>query len=126
MAVAYVDTSALLAIKLGDSPGGEVATHLESYTTLVASNLLEAETQAAFYRDGVAFDREILVGIEWIIPDRPLARGFEAVLAPGYLRGADLWHVGTALYLAQDPTSIAFITMDLRQQAVAETLGFQI
>jgi hypothetical protein len=91
----------------------------------LSSNLLEAETRAAFHREGLEFDAETLVGIEWVFPDRPLTQEFETVLATGYLRGADLWHLATALYLAQDPAEIAFVTLDVRQEAVAEALGFQ-
>ena len=42
----------------------------------------------------------------------------------GYLRGADLWHVAAALFVAHEPGSIAFLTLDRRQRAVADTLGF--
>ena len=125
MSVAYVDTSAVLAIGLGDSVGGRVTTRLGTYSSLLSSNLLEAETRAAFHREGLEFDAETLVGIEWVFPDRPLTQEFETVLATGYLRGADLWHLATALYLAQDPAEIAFVTLDVRQEAVAEALGFQ-
>ncbi len=125
MSVAYVDTSAVLAIGLGDSVDGRVTTRLGTYSSLLSSNLLEAETRAAFHREGLEFDAETLVGIEWVFPDRPLTQEFETVLATGYLRGADLWHLATALYLAQDPAEIAFVTLDVRQEAVAEALGFQ-
>jgi hypothetical protein len=110
---------------LGDSQGGQLATRLEAHSSLLSSNLLEAETRAAFHREGVNFDADTLVGIEWVLPDRPLTQEFEIVLAAGYLRGADLWHLAAALYVAQDPTQIAFITLDVRQQAIAEALGFQ-
>ena len=50
----------------------------------------------------------------------------EAVLASGYLRGADLWHVAAALYSFPDPRTATFLTLDNRQREVAEALGFQI
>jgi hypothetical protein len=47
------------------------------------------------------------------------------VLSAGYLRGADLWHVATALYLRTDLPDIDFLTLDQPQRAVAATLGFK-
>ena len=125
MSVAYVDTSALLAAMFGEPAGVQVATRLEAHTSLISSNLLEAETRAACCREGVEFDVETLANIRWILPDRPLTREFETVQAAGYLRGADLWHVAAALYVAQNPREIAFITLDAQQQAVVSALGFQ-
>ncbi len=125
MSGAYVDTSAFLATTWGDSAHDQVATRLEAYSTLLSSNLLEAEVRAAFAREGLDFDAETLADIEWVTPDRPLSHELETALAAGYLRGADLWHVATALYVAPDPGEIAFITLDARQQAVVLALGFQ-
>ena len=48
------------------------------------------------------------------------------VLETGYLRGADLWHVATALYVSPQSGSLSFATLDARQSAVAEAFGFQI
>ena len=50
----------------------------------------------------------------------------ENALRAGHLRGADLWHIATALYVAPDPFSIAFATLDQRQAEVAAALGFQV
>ena len=125
MTVAYIDTSAFLATALGESAGGQVAARLDTLSSLVSSNLLEAEVRAAFFREGVEFHPGILAEIQWVTPDRPLTRELEAVLAAGYLRGADLWHLATALYLAPDPSSITFVTLDARQRYVADALGFQ-
>ena len=47
MKVAYVDTSVLLAIALGEREGTAARRRLESFDLLVASNLLEAELRAA-------------------------------------------------------------------------------
>ena len=46
------------------------------------------------------------------------------MLNAGYLRGADLWHVATALYVTPEPGEISFITLDRRQRNVAMALGF--
>ena len=46
------------------------------------------------------------------------------MLSAGYLRGADLWHLASALYLAGNPRNLPFITLDERQEVVARKLGF--
>jgi hypothetical protein len=46
------------------------------------------------------------------------------VLAAGYLRGADLWHLACAAWAAAEPGSTDFLTFDLRQREVARDLGF--
>jgi hypothetical protein len=47
------------------------------------------------------------------------------VLDAGYLRGADCWHVATALYVSPEPSRLSFLTLDERQRDVARTLGFR-
>lgn len=63
----------------------------------MSCNLPEAEMCGAFARRELGFDAAAPSDIEWIIPDRSLTREFEVALAAGYLRGADLWHLATAL-----------------------------
>jgi len=87
---------------------------------------LEAELRAALSREGVADDGSILGRLSWLLPDRPLSAEIGAVLAAGYLRGADLWHLACALYLSPDPREVAFVTLDQQQGAVAAALGFRV
>lgn len=126
MSVAYVDTSALVAIAFDESGAAACARRLDSFSRLVSSNLLEAELRAVFAREGHRFAPSLVSGIEWVLPDRPLAREFETALQAGYLRGAELWHVATALYVAPEPRDMAFITLDGRQRTVASALGFLV
>ena len=79
-----------------------------------------------FARERLDFATSLVAGIEWILPDRPLSPEMAAVLESGHLRGADLWHVATALYAVPEPGQAAFVTADTRQQAVAATLGFEV
>lgn len=126
MSVAYVDTSALVAV-LFDEPEGEVlGTRLDTFTHVVSSNLLEAEIRSVMHREGHAYNRALLAGIKWVLPERPLGPEFTKVLDAGYLRGADLWHVATALYLMEDPKDVTFVTRDRRQESVASALGFRL
>ena len=82
--------------------------------------------RAVFARERLDFAASLVAGIEWVLPDRPLAPEFAAVLESGYLRGADLWHVATALYAVREPDQAVFVTADAQQQAVAAVLGFRV
>ena len=124
MSVAYVDSSALISIAFAESRGGSSLANLLTFDRVIASNLLEAEVRSAFAREGLRFQLSPGLDIEWIFPDRPLTSEFARVLQAGYLRGADLWHVATALYVAVDPGEMFFVTLDGRQREVARTLGF--
>jgi hypothetical protein len=125
VAFAYVDTSCLVAIAFGEKGASALGRSLEAFDDLFASNLLEAELRAAFRREGVSGDDDLLSAISWIVPDRPLSREIATVLDAGQVRGADCWHLATALFLAEDPSELAFLTLDARQKAVAKSLGFR-
>ena len=125
MSVAYVDSSVLVALAVGEPTRPMLERRMAEFSTLLSSNLLEAELRSSLSRERRTLDRALLAGIEWVLPDRPLTSEFEAVLAAGQLRGADLWHVATALLIAEELGSIAFLTLDRRQRTVAEALGFQ-
>jgi len=123
--LAYVDTSCLVAIAFGQRGATALARRLAGFDMLAASNLLEAELRSAFQREGVPLEPEWLDAISWVVPDRPLHPEIARVLEAGYVRGADCWHLATALYLTEEPTAIRFLTLDQRQKAVAAALGFK-
>jgi len=125
MRLAYVDTSCLVAIAFGEAGATKVASRLERMDRLFASNLLEAELRSAVAREGLSADPAgLLSGITWMYPNRPLSREFERVTVEGYVRGADLWHLACALFLAPEPKDLAFLTLDKRQAEIARKLGF--
>ena len=126
MTVVYVDTSALAGIVFGEPRATALAGRLDAFDRLISSTRLEAELRAAFLHGKLDFQERIVLGIDWILPDRTLAPEFKTVLQAGYLRGADLWHVATALYVACDPVELAFATLDARQATVADELGFTV
>ena len=68
----------------------------------------------------------LLSWLTWIYPDRPLTEEFERITALGYLKGADLWHVASALFVAPDARSLTFMTLDSPQREVAARFGFAI
>jgi len=125
MRLAYVDTSCLVAIAFGEAGAAALARRLARFEVLAASDLLEAELRSAFVREGVEPDAALLSGLSWVVPDRRLHAEIARVLAAGFVRGADCWHLASALYLAEDPAAISFLTLDQRQAAVAKALGFR-
>lgn len=125
MGRAFVDTSCLVAIALGERGGAAVAARLQRFQELFASNLLEAELRATVTRERVVLDPDVLTWLDWVLPDRPLTREISLVLTTGYLRGADAWHLACALHMTQHPAEITFLTLDRRQRAVARGLGFR-
>ncbi len=124
MKVAYVDTSCLVAVAFGEPRAKRLADRLDGYDLLASSNLLEAEFASALKREGVRGGRTPVDGMSWVLPDRRLSAEIDRVLAAGYVRGADLWHLATALYLAESPADLDFVTLDAAQQEIASALGF--
>ena len=125
MTVAYVDTSVLVAVALGEPAGDAMAQRLNEFTSVMSSNLLEAELRSVYSREKRRFEATRLAGVEWVMPNRPLSPEIALVLDTGYMRGADLWHLATALFIAPDPGAMCFVTLDNRQHAAASILGFQ-
>jgi hypothetical protein len=124
---AYVDTSCLVAIAFAERAAGRLANRLRTFERLLSSNLLEAELRSALAREGVRDDAgPLLSGMTWVHPDRPLPPEFDRVLAAGYLKGADLWHLATAVFLAPAGHDLAFLSLERRQREVAARLGFTV
>lgn len=125
MKFAYVDSSCLVAIAFDEVGAGRLAARLRRFDRLFSSNLLEAELRSALVREGVD-DRAdgLLSWITWVYPNRPLTAEFARITAAGYLKGADLWHLANALFLAPDRKELTFLTLDRRQKEVARNLGF--
>jgi predicted nucleic acid-binding protein len=125
--LAYVDTSCLVAIAFDEPGARRLASRLRRFDRLLASNLLEAELRAALVRERVEPQVEdMLSWITWIFPNRPLTEEFHRVIASGYLRGADLWHLAHALYVSPVPKEVGFLTLDARQKEIAANLGFTV
>jgi predicted nucleic acid-binding protein len=126
VSVAYVDTSCLVAAAFGERGAAQIRRRLEAFDVLIASNLLEAELRAAFAREDVAFDERLLAPVSWIFPTRSLANEIAQILSAGYLRGADLWHLAVALFAVPEQSGLTFLTLDRRQEGVAERLGLAV
>jgi hypothetical protein len=124
VAIAYIDSSSVVAMVFGEPGARRVTTASRTYTRLVSSNLLEAEVRSALQRERAAPVPGVFSGIDWVHPNRALTSEFERVVAHGPLRGADLWHVACALFLDPSATELAFITLDVPQRRIAAALGF--
>ena len=60
-----------------------------------------------------------------MLPSRSLEGEIRQALDVGRLRGADLWHVACALFVAGSARSdLAFLSRDAAQRTVAKRLGF--
>ncbi|MHB8837566.1 MAG: type II toxin-antitoxin system VapC family toxin [Gemmatimonadaceae bacterium] len=128
MSRAFVDTSFLAAVALGERTAHSLRRRLAAHDTLAAATLLEAELCSILRRESSVAESRVapwLAGIEWVAPARPLSEEIARVLAAGYVRGADCFHLATALYFSPEPSDISFLTLDVQQGAVARALGFR-
>jgi hypothetical protein len=116
----------LIALAFDEPEARRVRAAVESQGQLLSSGLLEAELLSTLALEGVSADPPFLGAIGWVLPDRPLGPEIRRALAHGYAKGADLWHLATALYLAEDPSELTFLTLDPDQRQIALALGFQV
>ncbi len=125
MSIAYVDSSVVVAIAFNEPGAVELRQRLIAFTDVVASNLVEAEFHSVCRRERREVSRVILDQIKWVSASRPLRQEIARVLAAGYVRGADCFHLANALFLAPDSVGVTFLTLDQRQRDVATALGFE-
>ncbi len=126
MKAAYVDTSCLVAIAFRESGSARMASRLKGYEVILASGLVEAELKAALLREGLSGGTaDFLPDLDWVYPDRPLGPEIDRVLATGYVKGADAWHLACALFVSPDGAELHFETLDAQQRSVARGLGFR-
>jgi predicted nucleic acid-binding protein len=122
--IVFLDTSVLVTVAFGQPDADQMQRALGQADMLVASSLLEAEFAAACRRESIPLIERALDGVRWIHPERSLLPEIRQVLEGGFVRGADCWHLATALYFAPDPGELLFLTQDRVQRQVAERLGF--
>ena len=127
MSVGYVDSSCLTAVALGEPGHEDLAQVLDAYEVLFSSGLLEAEVRAAMQREGLepSLVDDYIGEVEWVLPARTLSGEISTAQEAGRLKGADLWHVASALFArASIQGELAFLTLDEPQRLVASELGF--
>jgi predicted nucleic acid-binding protein len=126
MKAAYVDSSCFVAIALSEPGADRLVGQLASFDRLLSSDLAQAELASALKREHVSGEaEEFLADIGRVMPKRKLSAEVRRVLAAGYLRGADLWHLACALYVDPTADELSFLTLDRTQQGVAKKLGFR-
>ena len=122
----YVDTSILLAIAFAEADSAALEMRLAAFDQLHASPLLEAELASALQREGLTNASEnLLAALRFLHPQRRLTAEIETTTAAGQLRGADLFHVASALFVAPN-AEITFLSLDAKQREVATRLGFEV
>ena len=127
MRTAYLDTSFCIAIAFGEPGAARLRRILAAHDRVLTSDLLLAEAFAAAAREGIEIEllRPALRAITLVLPSRSLDEEMGEALEFGRLRGADLWHVACALFVAGPARSdIAFLSRDATQRTVARRLGF--
>ncbi len=123
MKLAYVDTSCLVAIAFAEEGHEALADELQGFDRLFSSNLAEAELRSACRRERVERPEGLLSTLTWVFPSRPLTDEYLEILSRGYVRGADLFHLGCALFLRRELENLAFVSVDQPQLEVARSLG---
>ena len=127
MSLAYLDTSFLLSILFSEPGAHKLRSRLSRYDHVFATDLLVAETLAAATREQIDLDavEPVLKTISLLLPDRSLKAEAREVLTQGHLRGADLWHLACAMFLAgADRSAVAFLSRDTAQRTMASRIGF--
>jgi hypothetical protein len=116
-----------VAIVLGEPEAPRLQRILAAQDRILTSDLSVAEALAAAMREGVDVDllRPALSSVTLILPSRSLEEEMRWALEFGRLRGADLWHVACALFVAGSVRSdLTFLSRDAAQRTVARRLGF--
>jgi PIN domain len=108
---------------------GAVARKLESLDELFSAALFVAEMLATLNRENrpLTDADALLSAVSLVFPDQPLASECKEVLGLGYIRGADLLHLATAVFLAgSERERLLFVSLDEPQKRRASQLGFRV
>lgn len=124
MSVAYVDSSVFVALALREPGAAQVRRRLARADRVLTSVFTEAELASAMKREAVDLEASPLLGVQLVPATDPLTVEIETVLAAGYLRGADCWHLAVALSIAPR-RDLSFLTFDKVQRNAATRLGFK-
>jgi predicted nucleic acid-binding protein len=132
-AVAYWDTSAIVAVLFSDEHSAEASRLARSAGTHLISSLAWAEAHAVIARIErerflaatlVDASRNILEDGPWRrINVTPACTAVETLARAWPLRGADLWHLAAAKTLQAELPELAIVTFDERLAAVARSEG---
>jgi len=124
----YVDSSVLVAILLEEQGYLEAQKILSKQLSLQSSTLLQAEIFSVCIRENIEtqYAIELSESISFFSPTN-LITELEKASKLGFVRGADLYHIASALYLSNNnPKELSFFTLDKRQVECAKKCGFKI
>jgi predicted nucleic acid-binding protein len=125
LSVAYADASVFASLAFREPDAARIRKRLAGFDVVVTSVLTEAELASALKREAIVLPESPLSGVQLIGAPDPLSDEIRTVLAAGYLRGADCWHVAVALNYAP-ARDLTFVSLDKAQRAVAAELGFAV
>ncbi len=126
MPLAYVDSSALVAILFDEPTRDAYLRRFRMQTQLLSTSLTRAELCSAALREGKPLEaaERLLQRFEIFVPPDDLADECREALTHGFLRGADLWHVASAMRIAgKHRKRLIFCTGDLDQGRIARATG---
>ncbi len=128
MKVAYIDTSVFVAVLFEEQKDKHALAQLELFDECVTSFLTEAELYSVCKREKVELDtaKSILNAITFIGQESSLAIQYRSLFEMGHLRGADAFHLATALYLSPKRNELTFFSLDQNQIKIAQKLGFKV
>jgi predicted nucleic acid-binding protein len=126
--IIYVDTSVLVCVFFTENHPlvNHFSDTLNNADEVLSSSLLEAEFLSVIKREGLPLKESLtlLEPVSLIIPERSLLVELKHIFDLSYLRGADAYHLATALYLDPSAKNLSFLTADKEQQDAAQKLGF--
>jgi predicted nucleic acid-binding protein len=112
VAIAYIDTSALGRVLLGEPDAGAILRDIAAFEQRVASRLLGIELRRLALREGLLADADqLLIGVALLPIDEDLLTAAETV-PPATVATLDAIHLVTALRLAHAGRLDAVITYD--------------
>lgn len=123
----YIDSSVIVAILFEESARHKCLAILNKATEVMSSSLLEAEVLSVVRREGVGKKTamSLLNRISLFQPDRLLSIEFSRIFSLGYCKGADAFHLASALYIDPSAEELSFFTLDKQQFQLATRLGFK-
>lgn len=128
MKVAYLDSSVIIALLLEEGPSKQIRKTLTSFKKLYSASLLEAEVLATAKRENIdlSFAYSFISPIGLLFSEQSLQKEYEEIFSLGYCRGADAYHLASALFLDPEKSNLFFFTLDEKQKLIAKKMGFKI
>jgi prevent-host-death family protein len=115
---------------LGEAEARRGARMLRAHDQAFSVGLVVPEILSALKREERPLNEadRLLARLSLFFSDGSLKTECEEALSAGFLRGADLWHVATALAIAgrQRRKELLFATFDERRREVAKKLQFPV